>query len=53
MDLIIVERKIRFVREKFVILDSDLAILNNVSTKVLNQAVKRNPKKKFQKDSWF
>jgi hypothetical protein len=52
MDLVIVERKIRFIREKFVILDSDLAILYNVSTKVLNQAVKRN-RKRFPEEFMF
>jgi hypothetical protein len=33
---------IRFIRREKVLLDSDLAILYGVSTKVLNQAVKRN-----------
>ena len=38
----LIERKIYFIRNKKVMLDSDLAELYNVETKVLNQAVKRN-----------
>ena len=37
-----IERKIRTIRGKQVMLDGDLAGLYQVSTKVLNQAVKRN-----------
>jgi len=39
-------------REERVILDSDLAMLYQVPTKVLNQAVKRN-KKRFPSDFMF
>ena len=35
----IIERKIYFIREQKVMLDSDLAELYGISTKVLNQAV--------------
>ena len=38
----LVERKIYIVRDQKVMLDSDLASLYGVETKVLNQAVKRN-----------
>jgi hypothetical protein len=38
----LIERRIYFIRGFKVMLDSDLAELYNVSTKVLNQAVKRN-----------
>lgn len=38
----VIERKIYFVREQKVMLDSDLAKLYDVETRVLNQAVKRN-----------
>ncbi len=38
----LIERKIYLIRNKKVMLDSDLAELYNVETKVLNQAVKRN-----------
>ncbi len=37
-----IERKIHIIRDKQVMLDRDLAQLYQVSTKVLNQAVKRN-----------
>ena len=37
-----IEQKILIIRNQKVILDSDLAVLYGVSTKVLNQAVKRN-----------
>ncbi len=37
-----VERRIYFIREQKVMLDSDLAQLYEVSTRILNQAVKRN-----------
>ncbi len=38
----IIERKIYIVREQKVMLDSDLASLYGVETKMLNRAVKRN-----------
>ena len=38
----LIERKIYLIRDKKVMLDSDLAKLYDVETKVLNQAVKRN-----------
>ena len=38
----LIERKIYLIRNKKVMLDSDLAELYDVETKVLNQAVKRN-----------
>jgi len=38
----IIEQKILMIREQKVMLDTDLASLYGVSTKVLNQAVKRN-----------
>lgn len=38
----IIEKKIYFLRKKKVMLDSDLAELYGVQTKVLNQAIKRN-----------
>ena len=40
-----VEEKIITVRNRNVILDSDVAILYGVETKEVNQAVKNNPKK--------
>ena len=52
MDLVIVEHKIKLVREKYVILDRDLASLYKVSTKVLNQAVKRN-RSRFPEEFMF
>jgi len=39
-----IQKRIYVVREKRVILDSDLAFLNEVEVKQLNQAVKRNIK---------
>lgn len=42
MELIHVEQKIRVFRNLHVILDSDLAAFFGVTTKALNQAVKRN-----------
>ncbi len=54
-DLIIqevIEQKIYLVRNQKVMLDSDLAGLYGVSTKSLNQAVKRN-KKRFPQDFMF
>ncbi|HYV33889.1 MAG TPA: ORF6N domain-containing protein [Candidatus Limnocylindria bacterium] len=47
-----IENKIYWLRGRRVILDSDLAGLYGVSTKVLNQAVKRN-KKRFPEDFMF
>lgn len=44
-----IERKIFLIRSQKVMLDSDLAKLYGVSTKVLNQAVKRN-KTRFPRD---
>ncbi len=38
----LVERKIYFIRDHKVMLDSDLASLYGVETKMLNRAVKRN-----------
>ena len=40
-----IARQILVIRDKQVMLDRDLATLYGVETKVLNQAVKRNPKK--------
>ncbi|MFH1653586.1 MAG: ORF6N domain-containing protein [Pseudomonadota bacterium] len=54
-DLIIpgfIEKKIYFIREHRVILDSDLAELYEVSVKILNQAIKRN-KSRFPADFMF
>lgn len=45
-------RLIFFIRGEKVLLDSDLAALYGVSTKVLNQAVKRNPDR-FPEDFMF
>jgi 3-dehydroquinate dehydratase len=47
-----IEKKIIFIRDQKVMLDRDLANLYGVSTKVLNQAVKRNSKR-FPKDFMF
>lgn len=47
-----IENKIFFVRNKKVMIDSDLAKLYGVETKVLNQAIKRN-KKRFPNDFMF
>ena len=47
-----VESKIFFIRGKRVMIDSDLAELYDVETKVLNQAVKRNSKR-FPEDFMF
>ncbi len=55
MDLIpkeTIEQKIYLIRKQKVILDSDLAKLYGVGTKVLNQAVKRNAKR-FPSDFMF
>lgn len=47
-----IERKIFLIRSKKVMIDSDLAVLYQVETKVLNQAVKRNVKR-FPEDFMF
>jgi hypothetical protein len=47
-----IENKIYFIRGKKVMIDTDLAELYDVETRVLNQAVKRN-KKRFPKDFMF
>ena len=51
-DLIIVQNLIYEIRGQKVMLDSDLAKLYQVETKVLNQAVKRNSKR-FPPDFMF
>lgn len=48
----VVENKIFFIREQRVMLDSDLAKLYGIGTKVLNQAVKRN-RDRFPDDFMF
>jgi hypothetical protein len=48
----VVERRIYLIRGQKVMLDSDLAELYQVETKVLNQAVKRNPSR-FPLDFMF
>ncbi|MBI4652387.1 ORF6N domain-containing protein [Candidatus Desantisbacteria bacterium] len=47
-----IENKILFIRNKKVMLDKDLAVLYEVETRVLNQAVKRNIKR-FPLDFMF
>lgn len=47
-----VQDKIYLIRERSIMLDSDLATLYNVSTKVLNQAVRRNIER-FPEDFMF
>ena len=47
-----IEQRIVFVRGEKVLLDSDLAELYGVETKILNKAVKRNPDR-FPKDFMF
>jgi hypothetical protein len=47
-----IEQKIYLIRSQKVMLDSDLARLYGVETKVLNQAVKRN-QKRFPDDFMF
>jgi len=47
-----VERRILSIRGQRVMLDADLAALYGVSTRVLNQAVKRNPER-FPEDFMF
>lgn len=48
----VIEKRIFLIRNHKVMLDRDLAGLYGVSTKVLNQAVKRN-KKRFPSDCMF
>ena len=48
----VIENKILLLRGKKIMIDSDLAKLYGVSTKVFNQAVKRN-KKRFPEDFMF
>ena len=48
----IIERAILFIRGQKVIIDADLAVLYDVATKALNQAVKRNSKR-FPSDFMF
>lgn len=48
----LIENKIYFIRGKKVMFDKDLAILYGVSTKVLNQSVKRNADR-FPEDFMF
>jgi len=48
----VIERKIFMIRGQKVMLDKDLAKLYGVGTKVLNQAVKRNPRR-FPDDFMF
>ena len=40
-----VESKIHMIQDQYVILDSDIALLYNVETREINQAVKNNPDK--------
>ncbi|MBU6154305.1 MAG: ORF6N domain-containing protein [Bdellovibrionales bacterium] len=47
-----IESKIYFIRNQKVLLDSDLALLYEVETRVLNQAVRRN-KDRFPSDFMF
>ena len=47
-----IERSILWIRKRRVMLDTDLAALYGVPTKVLNQAVKRNPER-FPPDFMF
>ena len=48
----VIESKILFIRNKKVMLDRDLAVLYDVETRVLNQAVRRNIKR-FPEDFMF
>jgi ORF6N domain-containing protein len=50
--IVLIERRIYFIRGQKVILDKDLAELYQVSTSQLNQAVKRN-RKRFPADFMF
>ncbi|MDD5560060.1 ORF6N domain-containing protein [Candidatus Methylomirabilis sp.] len=47
-----IEQSILFIRSQRVMLDADLAVLYGVSTRVLNQAVKRN-RERFPEDFMF
>lgn len=47
-----IEQKILFIRKQKVMIDADVAAVYGVSTKVLNQAVKRN-KNRFPSDFMF
>ena len=47
-----IAQSIRWIRGHKVLLDSDLALLYGVATKVLNQAVKRN-RERFPDDFMF
>ncbi len=48
----VLENKIYFLRDQKVMIDSDLAELYNVETRVLNQAVNRN-QERFPEDFMF
>lgn len=48
----LIEQKIYLIRNQKVMLDKDLAILYEVTTKQLNQQVSRN-KKRFPNDFYF
>ncbi|TDH24231.1 ORF6N domain-containing protein [Segetibacter sp. 3557_3] len=52
MNLVLIQQKIFDIREQRVMLDYDLAVLYDVETRVLNQAVKRN-KTRFPADFMF
>lgn len=52
MELAVIQKKIYELRGHKVMLDSDLAELYGVETKVLNQAVRRN-RKRFPEDFMF
>jgi len=52
MDLQVIQNKIYDIRGHKVMLDFDLAVLYNVETRVLNQAVKRN-NRRFPIDFMF
>ena len=52
IDLNVIQNKIYFIRNQYVMLDRDLAELYQVETRVLNQAVKRNIKR-FPEDFMF
>jgi ORF6N domain len=47
-----IQNRIYEIRGERVMLDRDLAILYNIETRILNQAVKRNPKR-FPPDFMF
>lgn len=52
MELLLIQKKIYEIRGQKVMLDFDLAVLYEVETKALNQAVNRN-KDRFPKDFMF